>query len=134
MDFLPARMRSRLSVGPGDCWNWNGCVTTNGYGMVRHRGKGMRPHRVVFEFLGTPVPDDMTVDHLCRNKLCCNPAHLEVVTNATNVRRWADSITECPQGHLYNEANTYIDKRGYRSCKTCAVARLRARRVRSLEG
>jgi len=72
-----------------------------------------------------PVPPGLTVDHLCGSRLCVNPDHFEAVTLRTNILRSDGTgarharTTRCPQGHLYDLANTYVDRRGSRSCKTC---------------
>lgn len=75
------------------CWVWHGETTSNGYGLVEsgNRREGTRVrrvvHRVEWERLHGPVPDGQVLDHLCRERLCCNPAHLELVTHVENVRR-----------------------------------------------
>ncbi|WP_407942939.1 HNH endonuclease signature motif containing protein [Luteipulveratus halotolerans] len=71
-----------------------------------------------YELANGPIADGMTVDHLCRNKRCVRPEHLEAVTRGDNVRRWAATITHCPQGHEYSAENTRVWK-GKRNCITC---------------
>lgn len=70
----------------GFCWNWTG-AEQKGYGKVRRNKKTLRVHRYAYEMLIEPLPEDMTVDHLCRNTLCVNPDHMEIVTNEENLRR-----------------------------------------------
>jgi hypothetical protein len=70
---------------PTPCWIWNGCHDHAGYGSSR-RGK---PHRVSWVLTNGPVPDGLELDHLCRQRSCCNPDHLEAVTHLENVRRGA---------------------------------------------
>jgi hypothetical protein len=71
----------------GDCWTWTGAATGNGYGSVGHEGRTRSTHKLSYELLIGPVPEGLQIDHVCLNKLCCNPSHLEPVTGLENVRR-----------------------------------------------
>lgn len=71
------------SAGPAGCWPWLGAIAPSGYGRVHSRWA----HRLSYEFLVGPIPAGLDIDHLCRNRLCVNPAHLEPVTRLVNVRR-----------------------------------------------
>lgn len=73
------------------CWNWNRSVSSNGYGMVQRTegGRAMVAHRYIYIRERGPIPDGLQLDHLCRNKRCVNPDHLEPVTQATNTQRGA---------------------------------------------
>lgn len=73
-------MRSR-------CWVWTGHVIHGGYGHVRYQGKHLKTHRVAYELLVGPIPEGLTIDHLCFNPACVRPEHLEPVTIAENIRR-----------------------------------------------
>jgi len=117
--MLPDRIKSKVVESDDGCLIWTGCVTTNGYGQVWFDGKPRRPHRVAYELARGTIPDGLTIDHLCRNKLCVNVAHLEAVTNAVNSRRWADTFTHCPEGHDYTPENTRLS-RGRRTCRACS--------------
>ena len=76
--------KARLS---GDCWLWTGAVDAGGYAHFRHDGRTQKAHRVVWELLNGAVPDGLELDHLCNVRHCVNPAHLEPVTHAENMRR-----------------------------------------------
>ena len=69
------------------CWNWNGFVNEQGYGQRSRRGTTVKAHRLFYVAKFGDVPDGMMLDHLCRNRRCVNPDHLEPVSNAENVRR-----------------------------------------------
>lgn len=121
----------RVAVGD-ECWEWTGSRRHDGYGQLRHGGVGaplQRAHRVVYELFVEPVPDDLVLDHLCRNRGCVNPDHLEVVTIGENVRRGIPANshkTHCPAGHPYDTESC-----GARRCTRCdreASRRYRAAR------
>jgi hypothetical protein len=116
---------------PSGCWLWTAGRTANGYGQFTNKGT-LLAHRVAFELLVGPIPDGCVVDHLCRVRLCVRGEHLEAVTFAENSQRGGIPIApkiHCPQGHPYDEANTYIrpDGRG-RDCRICRNDRQRLRR------
>ena len=136
------------SAGPDACWPWQGRLDRYGYGEYRrrfgHRGEGggsyWRAHRVAYELLVGPIPNDLVIDHLCRNRSCCNPAHMEPVTNAENLHRGAGHARLiplplcCPNGHEYTVENTLMryyprDGRSYRTCRACAKERRRRHRA-----
>jgi len=120
------RFWAAVRVGDKGCWDWTGSHNPKGYGSF-NVNKGHRPaHRLAYEIMRGPIPEGLTLDHLCRNRGCVNPAHLEPVTNRENVLRGigptakAARATHCPSGHPYDEANTYVSpSTGWRRCRTC---------------
>lgn len=128
------RLLARIERTEG-CWIWPGATNHRGYGsMGGDDGKTASTHRVAYEGLVGPIPDGLHLDHLCRVRLCCNPDHLEPVTNAENRHRSVGLIQAerplCPKGHAYSEENTYIAPTGDRHCRTCSNARTRAYKAR----
>lgn len=81
-----ARLWSKVERGD-DCWLYRGNLNTNGYGRARRNGATIAAHRYVYELMVGPIPAGLTLDHLCRTRACCNPAHLEAVTLKENIRR-----------------------------------------------
>ena len=126
------RLWSRVDRrGPDECWPWTGARNDRGYGQIRLDGRPQYAHRVVHELLVGPIPEGRQIDHLCRVRACVNPAHMETVTSAENTRRGEPATRPtCPQGHAYDEANTYRNG-GHRYCRACHRAAVsRAKRVR----
>jgi len=124
-DFCSLLLRS------GDCLLWQGALTTDGYGRFWHKGVEHSAHVWAYEHWIGPVPLGLELDHLCRNRACCEPTHLEAVTHRVNCQRGRGSIPACPRGHPYDAENTYYSPRGGRFCRACnraAAKRLRERR------
>lgn len=126
------------TVGGEPCWRWigGGGRGKGGYVQVSSSGQSVMAHRWAYELLVGPIPDGLTLDHLCRVTDCVNPAHLEPVTQRTNILRGAGLAahnavkTHCPAGHPYDEVNTYHRPDGARDCKRCINERSRRRNER----
>jgi hypothetical protein len=87
---LRARFLKKFDVTPGGCWSWNASCKPNGYGQIQEGPSGGRvlyAHRVAYELFKGAIPGDRVVDHLCRNRRCVNPDHLELVTFDENLLR-----------------------------------------------
>lgn len=122
----------RPSSGQRACWEWPGSKDWDGYATwgreAAHRfGLSQMVHRAFYQLMVGPVPAGMDLDHLCRNRGCVNPHHLEAVTHRENVMRGASfaaenrAKTHCPAGHPYDEANTYVYK-GHGNTRRCCRA------------
>lgn len=129
------RFFQKVTVSESGCWEWTGAKYRNGYGAFAGPGrKTTCAHRIGYELLVGAIPDGLTLDHLCRNRACVNPDHLEPVTHRENCIRGRALRTHCPQGHPYDETNTYVKQtpRGTsRECRTCHRDVERARRRRT---
>lgn len=129
------RFRNRYRVADNGCWEWLGCGNSDGYGRMRADGAEVYAHRFSFENLVGPIPPGLHIDHLCRNRLCVNPAHLEAVPQGVNTLRGMGPPalnarkTQCFQGHALTEDNIYrtagSNRRHCRQCKLDWEARKR---------
>lgn len=109
----PQPWREQIRID-GECWLWTG-ETWKGYGKFG----GGQAHRVIYQRVVGPVPDGLELDHTCRVPTCVNPAHLEPVTRAENMRRRSEAQTHCKRGHEFTPENTYRPKGGSRHCRAC---------------
>jgi hypothetical protein len=123
---LEERLARYVQPGPG-CWEWRGTCVAGGYGQINDSQRKIYAHRFIYERLVGPIPGGLVLDHLCRNKRCVNPAHLEPVPQRLNmIRAGAGAAnarkTHCPQGHEYTDDNTYLYL-NRRNCRACAARR-----------
>ncbi len=125
------------------CWFWLGKPTkipksrksSGGYGRIKINGENVYAHRFSYLLLIGPIPTNKQMDHLCRNRMCVNPLHLEVVDARTNILRGFGTAAKnarkiyCPRGHTLTGRNLakYQLRIGKRSCRLCANERLRLR-------
>ena len=114
----------------GPCFVYSGPFR-DGYGLITRDGRTVNVHRAVWEELVGPIPEGMTLDHLCRNRPCWWPDHLEVVTRRVNTLRGEGLAAQnarknaCPEGHPFTKENTYL-LNGSRHCRECGRRRTRA--------
>lgn len=140
LDALPERFRSKIRIDDppipfrDSCWTWTAHLDRKGYGRFQERSYvSARAHRFSYEALVGPIPGDLTIDHLCSNKACVNPAHMEPVTNAENVRRSRGSTEatfSC--GHPRSEENSVpTSAKPYTAfkCRMCKNRGDRSRRM-----
>jgi hypothetical protein len=137
------RFWSKVDLGGWlDCWPWKRAVGSHGYGALTVESKPWLAHRLAYTLLVGPIPKGLTIDHLCQNKVCVNPCHMEVVTRGENARRgepnrqvrsgggWMRQRDACANGHEY-VPGSYRMWRGARVCKACANANRRRFRERT---
>lgn len=108
------------------CWTDDSYRLYDGYTKLDIRQAGVRRvvqgHRLAYEILVGPIPHGMVLDHLCRNRACYNPAHLQPVSRAENGRRQVNHNTlktHCKRGHEFTPENTYMKSMGKRQCREC---------------
>jgi hypothetical protein len=126
-----ARFDSRVQKSPDGCWLWIGALDRDGYGRFCALNSRIGVHRLAYTRHIGPIPAGLHIDHLCRNRACCNPAHLEAVTPGENAAR-ANRLrlrSHCPQGHPY-DATSPRRRDGGRRCLACKREWERQRRLR----
>lgn len=108
------------------CWLWQAHIMTNGYGLFSPtHERPVLAHRFAYQEMKGSIPDGLQLDHLCRNRACVNPAHLEAVSARVNVLRGEGRCavnaakTHCPHGHPYDLFNTYVKPNQQRVCLAC---------------
>ncbi len=138
VETLPTRFAAKVDR-VGDCWQWTGAKTDKGYGHISV-GSGVcrMAHRVSWEIHRGPIPDGLQIDHLCRNRSCVNPDHLEPVTPTVNIQRGFSPAAlnstkaQCVRGHELAGDNVRTE-RGRRVCRACRNIRQRASRAAKFE-
>lgn len=115
--------------GPDECWPWTAGKCLAGYGAIRSDAPGwpmLKAHRVSYEIAKGPIPEGLVIDHICENKACVNPAHLEPVTAAENSTRYSQRRTHCRMGHALTPDNL-VKRRGQsKQCRVCHNADYRS--------
>ena len=135
---LRERFEAKAVIAETGCWEWTGQVSkTDGYARIDIRRDGRRQptvaHRVAYELLHGPISPGLSIDHLCRNRGCVNPTHLEAVPQRINFLRGmhpsavAVRTNRCKHGHEFTPENTASRTTGSRDCRTCMKRRDDAR-------
>ena len=120
------RFWPKVQIQANGCWLWTGCLARpQGYARININRKAEYAHIFIYELFWGSIPKDKEVDHLCRNRACVNPFHLEVVSSLENTLRGETSagITArsgcCMRGHPWTDENTYYRPKGHRMCRAC---------------
>ena len=127
---LMVRFWNKVSIQKNGCWLWNGCLARpQGYARLNIERKAQYAHIFIYERLWGPIPEGKEIDHLCRNRACVNPFHLEAVIRQVNwlrgyspaavAHRKAEGRSCCAHGHPWTPENTYYRKSGSKICRTC---------------
>jgi hypothetical protein len=128
------RLASQIEESPDGCWTWIGSVGARDYGRIQLRGALWLVHKLVYELFVGPVPEGCVLHHKCRNKRCCNPAHLQPVTQAENLsldflisprNRPRTLRTWCKNGHELTDGNVRwrtVHGKRWRVCRLCEAA------------
>jgi len=132
-----SRFAAKYVVQPNGCWEWVAARNNGGYGKFTISRTGwMLAHRWSYLHYVGPVPDGLQLDHLCRNRACVRPDHLEAVTAQVNLLRGKTvaasnaAKTHCPRGHELAGANLYRRSDGRRECRACIALLTAARAAR----
>ena len=125
-DLLVERFWNKIQVDENTgCWNWLGPKVGRGYGVITIDSRQRYTHRFAYEVNIGKIPESLTIDHLCKNKLCANPEHMEVVSNRENNMRGNSMSainarkTHCKNGHPLIGSNLRVRKTGVRNCRIC---------------
>lgn len=141
-----SRFWAKVSRSPS-CWLWTAAKNSRGYGSFGYDGRTHLAHRIAYQLANGDIPADREINHICGVKSCVNPAHLEAVTAAENIRHARDtglfapselsrlnsSKVMCRNGHAYSDANTYVTPKGHRVCRECKRASDRRRSAHMTE-
>lgn len=145
-----AELVSKISISPRtNCWEWTGRLDKDGYAQCVLRAQGSRKKamttraaRAAYILFRGPIDDALVIDHVCRNRRCINPSHLEAVTTRENLLRGKTSTaskaaqTHCVNGHEFTPENTYHYPNSRnnglrRTCRQCAIDRVAVYRSRA---
>lgn len=116
---------SKIIIDDNGCWNWTAFRDKDGYAKIKINNKSLMAHRFIFEYFNGEICPDLTIDHLCRNRSCVNPIHLEQVTMRENNLRGTSPTsanakkTHCHIGHELTGCNLYVSSDGHRHCDAC---------------
>ena len=130
-------LADKIVIDERGCWNWTGALQKDGYGVCNRFGQSLA-HRAVYLMKNGSISNELEIDHLCRNRKCVNPWHMEQVTHQENTSRSIflrerhrnGKKTHCIRGHEFNEQNSFIENYNgkiMRKCRVCINIRQRER-------
>ena len=132
------RFLSKINVVDSGCWEWSKPICPNGYANFGINYRKMYAHRFIYEYYTGQLDPNLTIDHLCRNRKCVNPEHLEQVTMKENILRGQSPSalcavkTHCLRGHEFTKENTLLIQ-NRRQCRKCCRIRCREDYVKNRE-
>ena len=139
MSTLEDRFWAKVNRVDASCWDWLASRTPKGYGHLSVNGRLVSAHRAVWILCRGPIPEGFEIDHICRNRGCVRPEHLQVVPPGFNVRQGVEehvrrkrAQTHCIHGHPLDSENTYVTKDKRRKCRTCVKLMMRRLRAKKL--
>jgi len=131
------RFGEKATFQENGCWKWTAYINPDGYGIFcPEHGRLVFAHQFAYKSFRAPIPDGLELDHLCRNRSCVNPWHLELTTHLVNVQRGKAGLqqrtrTHCSKGHPFDSNNTYFYNDGQkRGCLICRRQRSKEHRLR----
>ena len=124
------RFLSHVKIIDSGCWEWQGRISNKGYAHFFWDKSTKNAHRFSYKQYVGPLTKGLQIDHLCRNKTCVNPSHLEQVTQQVNISRIPrHTKTHCKKGHEYTPENSYFYKETKRCCRICLRLKNQKRRI-----